>query len=908
MVNLPTGTVTFLFTDIEGSTKLAQQHPDEISSLLARHSEILNQAIQARNGFVFQIVGDSFSAAFHSPQDALNAALEAQKILHKEPWSPAPIKVRMGIHTGRADWTDKPNEPKYEGYATLALTQRIMSAGHGGQILVSQSVFDLTQDHLPEQAQFVDMGERQLKDVLRPQHLYQLVVPDLPAEFPPLNTLEFFKHNLPPELTSFIGRARELEEAKKLLLLTRILTFTGPGGTGKTRLALQVAVEQISNFKDGVWLVELAPLADPTYIVSTIASVFNLREAHGVTLMETVTDFLRAKQLLLILDNCEHLVEACAHLADGLLRACSNLKLVATSREALGIDGETIFRVPSLKEAESTQLFLERATKVEPRFQQTEDNASSIVQICTRLDGIPLAIELAAARVKLFTPEQIAQRLDDRFKLLTGGSRTALPRQQTLRALIDWSYQALNEMEQKALCHLAVFSGGWSFEAAEAVIGEAEAMDGLSGLVNKSLVNVEEQEAESRYHFLETIRQYALEKLLESGETVEARHRHLNYFLEYSKLAEENLLSNQRAVWLRQLETEHDNLRSALRWALESRPEVALQLVYLLSNFWTTRGFMTEGCDWCRAALERAETLSPPANITSRTQAHLALTLLSINHGEHTTGYEAAKQSVTLARQLDDPIWLVRALNFLGLASAFAGDATLAFDSLHESEALCRKLGYQQELASVSQSLAYITLELRGQGAVEQVQAYLEEGLTLYQGSASLEALMRAEGTLAQLAFFRGNLQEAREHADRMLVLHHEMGDQLGTTAHNSEMAHVLRQTGNLEEALALYEQTIQEWREFGHRGAVAHQLECFAFIAKAKEQGERAVKLLGAAEALREVSDSPMTPHERMTYNREVAELRAGLDEELFAALWTEGRSMTMEEAIAFALEEPDG
>jgi tetratricopeptide (TPR) repeat protein len=339
---------------------------------------------------------------------------------------------------------------------------------------------------------------------------------------------------------------------------------------------------------------------------------------------------------------------------------------------------------------------------------------------------------------------------------------------------------------------------------------------------------------------------------------------------------------------------------------VESQPRVALQMVYVLSNFWLTRGLMTEGCDWCCAALDRVESLSSDRDMAlPLTQAYLALAMLSVNHGQHVAAQTAAKQGVKLARTLENAIWLVRSLNFLGLASAYAGDETLAFSSLQESESLCRKWNYQQELASVLQSLAYITLELRGQRAVEQIQAYLEESLSISQSSPNLNALVMTEGTLARLAFYKGDLQEARKHADRMLALHEEMGDELSITSHNSEVAHVLRQSGNLDEALALYLTTIQEWREFGHRGAVAHQLECLAFIAKAKEQGEHAVRLMGAAEALREVSSSPMTPNEHMLYDREVAELRTGLDEPVFAALWAEGRKMTMDQAVAYALTE---
>ena len=922
MNHLPSGTVTFLFTDIEGSTKLAQEYPQKMPGLLARHNAILNQSIETHHGFVFRIVGDSFSAAFETASDALSAALEAQRRLQEESWSPAPIKVRMGIHTGSALLKDNSQGASYEGYGTLALTQRVMSVGHGGQILLSQTTHDLVKDRLPNGTELRDMGERRLKDIVRPEHMYQVIAPDLLSDFPPLTTLETINHNLPAQLTSFIGREHEIAEAQSLLSSTRILTFIGPGGTGKTRLCLQVAAEQVSEFKDGVWLIELAQLADSTYVLSTIASTFHLRELHGVPLMNTVTDYLRGKQSLLVLDNCEHLIETCAELSDHFLHACPKLKIITSSREALGIDGETVFRVPSLSlpeeveefrdvenlmNYEAPRLFTERATKANPQFNLSKDNASYVIQICERLDGIPLAIELAAARVKLFTPQQIAERLGDRFRLLTGGSRTALPRQQTLRALIDWSYLTLNETEQLVLRRLAVFSGGWTFEAAESVAGEMETMDGLSGLVNKSLVNVEEREGESRYRFLETIRQYAMEKLLESGDAVNARTRHLAHFLEVSQRAEEEFGSAQRLMWVNRLEVEHDNLRSALGWALESNPESALQMVCSLSLFWLSRSYMTEGCNWCQAAISRAEAVSPagPNIDLTRAQAYSALAMLSINHGEHHTGQTAARKGVALARQMDDPLQLARALHFLGMSSTFLGDVTLAFDSLHESEALCRKFGYDDDLASVLQSLAYATLEIHGPKAAEQLQSYLEESLALSQGSEDPEAAVRSEGILARLAFFRGDMAEARKHADLMLDLHKQMGDQLSVTGHQTGMAHVARQIGNYKEALALYRETLPNWQKIGHRGAVAHQLECFAFIAKAQEQEERAVQLMSAAEALREASSSARTPQEQIEYDREFAGLRAGMNEKMFDLLWEEGRSMTMEQAIELALEE---
>jgi predicted ATPase/class 3 adenylate cyclase len=921
----PSGTVTFLFTDIEGSTRLAQEHPQEMPGLLARHHAILHQSIERYRGVVFQIVGDSFAAAFATASDALSAALEAQQTLQTEAWSPEPIKVRMGIHTGSAQLRENPKGASYEGYATLALTQRIMSVGHGGQILLSQTTHDLIKERPPRGTELRDMGERRLKDIVRPEHIYQVTAPNLVAEFPPLATLETVNHNLPAQLTSFIGREGEIAEASQLLASTRILTFIGPGGTGKTRLSLQVAVEQLPTFKDGVWLVQLAQLTDSTYVLSTMASVFHLRELQGVPLIDTVTDYLRNKELLLVLDNCEHLIETCAQLSEHFLQACPNVKLIASSREALGIDGETIYRVPSLSLPEDTRdlqemdelmkyeaprLFTERATKANSQFTLTEENAPYVTQICQQLDGIPLAIELAAARIRLFTPQQIAERLDDRFKLLTGGSRTALPRQQTLRALIDWSYQTLNETEQAVLRSLAVFSGGWTFDAAEAVAGEIETMDGLAGLVNKSLVNVEEREGESRYRYLETIRQYALEKPLESGDVVDARNRHLAHFLEYSRRAEEHYGTAQRMLWLNRLELEHDNIRSALGWALESRSESVLQMVCSLAVFWLSRSYLTEGCNWCQAALKRAEAISgAEANLDSlRARAYTVLAMLSINRGDHQTSQVAARQAVTLARQLEDPLQLARGLNFLGLSSAFLGDEPLAFASLHESEAICRKFGYKDELASVLQSLAYITLEIHGpKAAADQLQSYLEESLALSQGSVDPEAAVRTEGILARLAFYRGDMADARKHADLMLDLHREMGDQLSVTGHQSAMGHVARQMGNYREALTLYRETLPDWQKMGHRGAVAHQLECFAFIAKAQEQGERAVRLMSAAEALRAASSSPRTPQEQIEYDGELAGLRAGMDESTFDLLWEEGQSMSMEQAVDLAMEEPD-
>ncbi|HNQ94706.1 MAG TPA: adenylate/guanylate cyclase domain-containing protein, partial [Anaerolineales bacterium] len=509
---LPTGTVTFLFTDIEGSTKLWEQYPEAMKPALAKHDSILKEAVESNRGQIVKTAGDGIHAVFPTAIDGINAAITAQHKLNslildtqlpitnpQSPVSSLALTSRMGLHTGEAEL----REGDYFGQ-TLNRAARIMSAGHGGQILISDVVAQVAREHLAADVSLLDLGEHYLKGVVQAEKIYQVVAPNLQKEFPPLNSIPTATNNLPQQLTSFIGRERELKEACEKLASAKLLTLIGPGGTGKTRLSIQIGADQLANFKNGAWLVELAPISDPAYIIPAIASVFEIRGVQNIPLIQFVLDYLRAKEILLILDNCEHLVEASAKVADQLLHECPQLKIVASSREALGVDGETVYRVPSLKDDEATRLFVERATKAEPRFRLTDENASFVAQICSRLDGIPLAIELAAARVKLLTPEQIAARLDDRFKLLTGGVRTALPRQQTLRALIDWSYQLLNPTEQRALRGLSVFSGGWTLEAAESVVGADEALDGLAGLVNKSLVIVEEQDGKSRYRFLET--------------------------------------------------------------------------------------------------------------------------------------------------------------------------------------------------------------------------------------------------------------------------------------------------------------------------------------------------------------------------------------------------------------------
>jgi predicted ATPase/class 3 adenylate cyclase len=530
---LPVGTVTFLFTDIEGSSKLWEQYPDAMSAALAQHNALLRQVIEAHRGYIFKLWGDAVYAAFDRATDALNAAVEAQRELSRRSWGKlGSVRVRMALHTGAAEARDG----DYFG-PTLNRCARLLAAAHGGQILLSAATEELVRDALPPGVSLHSLGQHRLKDLQRPEHIFQVVHPDLPREFSSLRTLNAVPNNLPIQLTSFIGREREMREVKALLTQTRLLTLTGSGGCGKTRLALQVAADLLEDYPDGVWFIDLSVLTDPALVPGTVVATLGIHEEPGRPALTTLAEALKPRTLLLILDNCEHLVGACAQLAETLLQTCPNLRIVATSREALGIAGEVAWRVPSLSlpqphelahpdslaritQYEAIRLFIERAEAASSDFRVTPHNLRAIVQICQRLDGIPLAIELAAARVKALSVEQIASRLDDRFRLLTGGSRTALPRQQTLRAMMDWSYELLNERERTLFRRLSAFAGGFTLEAAEAVCADEqipsyEIVDLLTNLVSKSLVVFRDEEA--RYKLLETVRQYARDKLLETG-------------------------------------------------------------------------------------------------------------------------------------------------------------------------------------------------------------------------------------------------------------------------------------------------------------------------------------------------------------------------------------------------------
>src|SRR5918997_891894 len=618
---LPTGTVTFLFTDIEGSTKLWEKSPRDMQVALTRHDALLWEAIEGHGGFVFKTVGDAFCAVFPTALGALESALAAQRTLFSEAWGDeiGALRARMALHTG----TTHERDGDYFG-PPVNRVARLLSAGHGGQVLLSLPTQELVRDRLPADTQLRDLGERRLKDLSRPERIFQLTTPALPSEFPPLKTLESHTNNLPLQATPLVGREREVEAVCGLLRSseTRLLTLLGPGGTGKTRVGLQVAAELADDFEDGVFFVPIAAITDPALVAPTIARTLGLSEGAQPP-EELLEGYLLDRQTLLLLDNLEQVIEA-APVVERLLSSAANLKILATSRIPLGLYGEYEFPVPPLSlpdpdslpplehltEYEAIRLFVERARAVRPDFSLTEESGPAVVEICERLDGLPLAIELAAARIKLLPPRVLLDRLGNRLKILTGGARNLPERQRTLRNAIEWSYRLLDEGEKMLFGRLGVFSSGATLEAMEAVCDAegdlpTDVFEGASSLLNKSLVRQEEGAGgEPRFVMLETIHEFANVKLEGRGEAEAVRCAHAEYFLALAEEADPMLWGAEDAAWLDRLEQEHDNMRTALSWAIEHEEgELALRLGAALPWFWYMEGYYGEGRRWLEAAL-----------------------------------------------------------------------------------------------------------------------------------------------------------------------------------------------------------------------------------------------------------------------------------------------------------------
>ncbi|MGA3170572.1 MAG: adenylate/guanylate cyclase domain-containing protein [Chthoniobacteraceae bacterium] len=880
MTPLPTGTVTFLFTDIEGSSRLWENHADAMAVALARHDMLLREAFEGRGGSIFKTIGDAFCVAFPVAADALGAAVTAQRGLRDEPWQEIEaMKVRMGIHTGSAESRDD----DYFG-PVLNRVSRLLAAAHGGQILLTLATEELVRDHLPDGITLRDLGERRLRDLNRPERVFQVVAADLQSEFPALRSLEIFPNNLPVQLTSFIGREKEMNEVKRLLGTTHLLTLTGTGGTGKTRLSMQVAADMLDQYPDGVWLIELATVDEPDKTAPAIAAALQVREEPGQPLLLTLTNYLRNKRLMLILDNCEHLIAECARIAETLLRACPGLQILASSREPLGIAGERTWPVPSLSipenwrdeirgeeaaerltQYEAVRLFIDRAIAVRPGFRVTNENAPYVAEICWRLDGIPLAIELAAARIRVLSIDQIASRLNDQFRLLTGGSRTALPRQQTLRALIDWSFDLLSDQERILLRRLSVFAGGRTLQAVESVCSDDklqdwEVIDVLTTLVDKSLVTVEKPPGkEPRYTLLESVWNYAREKLDAAGEGDALRTRHLDYFLNIANEAAPDLIGPQQFAAIGRLRPELYNFRYALDASLEVEglSPRGLSLATALARFFEVSGLLAEAGELF------ARLLVHPAN-AERTLARAA-------------ALAAAGRFAWLTDRTND-------------GALYTGEALEIY----------RALGDEPGIASTAVDYAFFQLDLQKPEEARALVAQAEVIANRLGDKRLLAAVRRAKGVEATV---EQRYPESLALHEEALVLYRELGDQWFYGVVQWVVGVTATYLGDFEKAEANFRDCLKATWELGNRWAVAYPLEAFAALAVARHQYARGARLLGAAEALRSEFGISTETTDHPTLRRIFAEAAEEFIKPDLVAARKEGRNLPAAQAVAYAL-----
>ncbi len=731
--------------------------------------------------------------------------------------------------------------------------------------------------------------------------------------------------NLPIPLSSFVGRQYETAHLKSLLGQTRLLTLAGVGGSGKTRLAIQVATNLIDTFKDGVWWIELAGLADESLVPNTIAKVLGIQERPGESMSQTLISVLRNKQLLFVIDNCEHLVGVCAQLADTLVSHCPQVKILATSRESLNITGERVYlvstlAVPALQdtspwntwpEYEGVKLFIERANAVDSSFTLTKENAPSVLRICQQLDGMPLALELAAARVRVLSVHEIATRLDDRFSLLTLGSRTAPPRQQTLRATIDWSYDLLTEAERVLLRRLAIFAGRFTFEAAERVCAPIQApmSDLLSHLVDKSLVLVERDVDNTQYRLLETIRQYAHEKLLASGEENYLRAAHLDFFTNLVGSAESQVVYTRHVGWMSRLESAHDNVRAALRWALEQGHSVAaLRLSGGMGEFWDVRGYWSEGRQWLEQALALSREVCASTNASSAVRGWCAQALsragsLARQQCDFASARTLLEQSHNLYRELDRRNGLTYVLGNLAAVAFEQGEYATTQAHYKECLELARGLRNTQW---ISASLFGLGLVAYHQGEYAAAQTLLEECLKLCREAEHTFDIPYPLNALGNLANLQGNYTAARIFYEECLALRRELGYKRGVAATLNDMANVRAKQGDYASARTLYEESLTLYRELGNKRGMASVLSGLACLAQAQGQLLTAAHLLSAVETLLAQIHARLDEPQLSDKQRTIATLRTQLDALQFDAAWEQGSRLTLEEMIALAYEIP--
>jgi predicted ATPase/class 3 adenylate cyclase len=860
--------LTFLFTDVEGSTRLWEAHPDLMPDALGEHVRLLEQAIEDGGGSVVKETGDGIFAVFPAARAAVGATVAAQRALGAATWGgTGPLRARMGLHTG--DATREHDD--YHG-TDVNRCARLMGIAHGGQVIVSETTFGLVRDHAPPGVSFMDLGQHRLKDLARPERIHQILHPDLPQEFPPLRSLGAFPNNLPVELSSFVGRRNELAAVQDALTRARLVTLTGAGGAGKTRLALQVAADRIERHSDGVWLVDLAGLSDSRLVAQAAVSAMLVPEKPGQPALEVLTGYLASRDLLVVLDNCEHLIAAAAELVETVLRASPQARFIATSREPLNVPGEISWRVPSMslpdtaidgRESEAVTLFVERARAADPTFSLAPDQRSVVATICRRLDGLPLAIELAAARVRALSVEDIAARLHDRFRLLTGGARTALPRQRTLEAAVAWSYDLLDEDERRLFARLSVFAGTFDLTAVEEVcsgrpLQRGQILDLLSRLVDKSLVSALHSGGGTRYRLLETLRDYARNRLSTSRDGPAARDAHTRWAIAYAEDAGLQILGPQQSRWLEDIPATMDDLRAALGRSLEvDDQESGLRIMVGLSQWWPIAA-VREARYWLEQLLAESESVTP--GVLGRGLSLYGVVLAV--HGLHERSLEAQERALALLRGVGDTRATAWATHYLGIA--------------------------------------------RWQSAEpEQVKELTLEALAAFEELNQPVGALRCLWWLVLWELEFGDADEAARYGSRLRELaSHVPGPLAG--AHAAEAAGLLaRVKGDLDGAGRQFREAVGLHARIRNAACLSHCLEHVALWSLDRRDPGQAATLLGAVDAIREdiVGTAAVPPFERMWHERATSLARDKLGDEAFAAAWGLGRAMNIDEATAAGL-----
>jgi predicted ATPase/class 3 adenylate cyclase len=915
MPELPRGTVTFLFTDIEGSTALWERDRAAMREAVARQLAILQSLIAAHHGVLYKTIGDGTQAAFASADDAVRAAVAAQRALLQETWAEplGPLRVRMAIHTAAA----VPQDGDYLA-AGLNRLARLMTAGHGGQVLLSLATQDLARDALPPGVTLRDLGEHPLRDLYRPERVFQLLHPDLPADFSPIRTLASRPNNLPVQPTPFLGREDQVARVVDLLNRddVRLLTITGPGGVGKTRLALQAAADLLDGFPDGVWFVDLSPLDDPNLVPAAVAGVLGVRD-EGSALTDRLASVLGEKRLLLVLDNCERVVEAVAFVADLLARA-TDVKVLATSRTPLDAYGEQEYplgplplpdpahlpTLDQLSQYEAVRLFIERALAVKPDFAITNANAPAVAEICSRLDGLPLAIELAAAHVKVLPPQALLKRLERRLPLLTGGERTRPARQQTMRDAISWSYDLLRLEEQALFRRLAVFPGGCTLEAAEAVgtlEGPLDVYAGITSLVDRSLLRQEEGlDGEPRFRMLETIREYAGERLAASAEEEPTWQSHLAYLLTLARandLDNRPVSSEEFEARLARLTPEEANLRVTLKWAQIHDPETALALCALAGSLWSELGRMRVGLE----LHERTLTMADDADSRDRLWVLTGAAYYAMELGEFAHAEERAASAFALAERLGEARSAAFARFVQGSAArdqvgGARGEALLR-DALVRFEAL----GEDWSVAGCLNGLAIHALYEGDAGAAIDL---FERSLAfaVAQDDPRMAALTRVNLSWAHYSL--GHHEQAFELATHAAFQAERFGETKMRAGSRNVLGLLALKRGELGHAATLIAESLRLRWDFGDKWNVAQVLEGAAEVMVASDRAEAAARVYGAVEALHEAINSPRMVLAEDDYEQAVIAIRAALDEATFAQVWAQGRRLPLAEAVRDTLE----